>query len=55
MLQVREMKHHCPNGVVLLRILRTFRAGLHNSESSMGEIDQHKFLAGRKNILRCTV
>jgi len=28
-------------------------AGLHNSESSKGQIDQHKFAAGRKSLFRC--
>ena len=29
--------------------------GLHNSESSKGQIDQHKFPAGRKSVFRCNV
>ena len=28
------------------------RAGLHNSESSKGQIDQHKLAAGRKSLFR---
>jgi len=31
------------------------RSRLHNSESSEGQIDQHKFSAGRKSLFRCTV
>ena len=30
-------------------------AGLHNSESSKGQIDQHKLAAGRKNLFRHSV
>jgi len=31
------------------------RPGLHNSESSRGQIDQHKFSAGRKSRFRCSL
>ena len=30
-------------------------AGLHNSESSKGQIDQHKLAAGRKSLFRHSV
>ena len=30
-------------------------AGLHNSESSEGQNDQHKFAAGRKSLFRSSV
>jgi len=33
----------------------TSRAGLHNSESSKGQIDQHKLAAGRKSLFRRSV
>jgi len=31
----------------------SFKAGLHNSESSKVEIELHKFAAGRTSLFRC--
>jgi len=31
------------------------KSGLHNSESSKRQIDQHKFAAGRKSLFRCSL
>ena len=30
-------------------------AGLHNSNNLKGQIDQHNFAAGRKNLFHCSV
>ena len=35
--------------------MRGPRPGLHNSESSKGQIDQHKLAAGRKSLFRDSV
>jgi len=36
-------------------IIHAYRAGLHKSESSKGQIDQHKLAAGRKSLFRHSV
>jgi len=38
-----------------LRLETSLRTGLHNSESSKGQIDQHKLTAGRKSLFRHSV
>ena len=36
-------------------LTRSFMPGLHNAESSKGQIDQHKLAAGRKSLFRHSV
>jgi len=35
-------------------LLIRYAAGLLNSESLQGQIDEHKFAAGRKTLFRCS-
>jgi len=46
-------------GVQVLQVIvdrrRWYRSGLHNSESSKGQIDQHKLAAGCKSLFRGSV